>query len=98
MSRLTREEVRKVASLSRLSLDDAQADVFAGQLSAILEYAEKLNELDTAAVEPTSHALAMVNVLREDVPAPSLSREKVLSNAPEQEAGCFKVPPVIQEM
>jgi aspartyl-tRNA(Asn)/glutamyl-tRNA(Gln) amidotransferase subunit C len=97
MSRLTREEVRKVAVLSRLEFSDEQAEAYAGQLSRILDFVEKLNELDTSGVEPTSHALQLTNVLREDAVRPSLPREAALANAPEQEAGCFRVPPIIQE-
>jgi aspartyl-tRNA(Asn)/glutamyl-tRNA(Gln) amidotransferase subunit C len=98
MSLFTREEVRKVALLSRLEFSDAQADDFAGQLGRILDYVEKLNALDTSEVEPTSHALALSNVLRPDALRPSLAPERALANAPEQEAQCFKVPPIIQEM
>jgi aspartyl-tRNA(Asn)/glutamyl-tRNA(Gln) amidotransferase subunit C len=98
MSRLTREQVRKVALLSRLAPSDAEADAMAEQLSRILTHVEKLNELDTAGIEPTSHALTLVNVLREDEARPSLPRERALANAPDQEAGCFRVPPIIQEL
>lgn len=98
MSQFTREQVRKVALLSRLEFSDEQADVFAGQLSRILEHVDKLGELDTEGVEPTSHALALSNVLRPDVVRPSLANEAALANAPEAEAGCFRVPPIIQEM
>lgn len=98
MSEFTRDQVRKVAVLSRLEFSDAEADAFAGQLGRILTYVEKLGELDTADVPPTSHALALVNVLRPDVTHESLAPEQALANAPEQEAQCFKVPPIIQEM
>ncbi|MEN6627565.1 MAG: Asp-tRNA(Asn)/Glu-tRNA(Gln) amidotransferase subunit GatC [Candidatus Sumerlaeia bacterium] len=94
----TREDVRKIAVLARLELSDAQVDAFAGQLGRILAHVDKLGELDTEGVEPTSHSLRLVNVLRDDVPRPSLPNEAALANAPEQEAGCFKVPPIIQEM
>jgi aspartyl-tRNA(Asn)/glutamyl-tRNA(Gln) amidotransferase subunit C len=97
MSRLTRDQVRKVAVLSRLEFTDEQADAFAGQLSRILTYVEKLNALDTTDVEPTSHALALANVLRPDEPSPSLTAEEALANAPEAESQCFRVPPIIQE-
>jgi aspartyl-tRNA(Asn)/glutamyl-tRNA(Gln) amidotransferase subunit C len=97
MSRLSREEVLKVARLSRLEFGAAEADAYADQLSRILDFVEKLNELDTTGVEPTSHALALANVMREDIRRPSLPREAALANAPEQEAGCFRVPPIIQE-
>jgi aspartyl-tRNA(Asn)/glutamyl-tRNA(Gln) amidotransferase subunit C len=98
MSSFTRDQVRKVATLSRLEFTDEEADAFAGQLSRILEYIEKLNRLDTSRVEPTSHALALTNVMRKDEARPSLTNEQALANAPEAEAGCFRVPPIIQEM
>jgi aspartyl-tRNA(Asn)/glutamyl-tRNA(Gln) amidotransferase subunit C len=98
MSTFDREQVRQVARLSRLEFSDEEADAFAGQLSAILDYIGKLNALDTRGVEPTSHSLEMVNVLRKDEARPSLTPEEALANAPETEAQCFKVPPIIQEM
>ncbi|MCE5230559.1 Asp-tRNA(Asn)/Glu-tRNA(Gln) amidotransferase subunit GatC [bacterium] len=94
----TREDVRKIAVLARLDLTDAQMDHYAGQLGRILAHVDKLGELNTEGVEPTSHSLRLVNVLREDEPRPSLPNEAALANAPEQELGCFKVPPIIQEM
>ena len=97
MSRFTREQVRKVAVLSRLEFSDAEADAFADQLSRILTYVEKLNVLDTTDVEPTSHSLALINVLRPDQTRPSLTPAEALANAPETEAQCFRVPPIIQE-
>ncbi|MCL5271547.1 MAG: Asp-tRNA(Asn)/Glu-tRNA(Gln) amidotransferase subunit GatC [bacterium] len=94
----TRERVRKVALLSRLEFDDTEADAFAAQLSRILDYVAKLDELNTEGVEPTSHSLALSNVLRPDEPRPSLSNAQALANAPEAEAQCFRVPPIIQEL
>lgn len=98
MSRFTREQVRKVAVLSRLEFGDEQADALADQLTRILDHIDKLNELDTAGVEPTASALTLTNVLREDEVRPSLSRDQALANAPEAQAGCFRVPPIIQEL
>lgn len=98
MSQFTREQVRKVAMLSRLEFSDAEADAFADQLGRILDYVEKLSALDTTDVEPTSHALTRVNVMRKDEVRPSLTNEQALANAPEAEAQCFRVPPIIQEM
>lgn len=97
MSTFTREQVRKVALLSRLEFSDGEADAFASQLSRILGYVDQLNELDTTGVPPTSHALNITNVLRDDMARPSLSNEAALANAPQSELGCFKVPPIIQE-
>jgi aspartyl-tRNA(Asn)/glutamyl-tRNA(Gln) amidotransferase subunit C len=98
MSRFTPELVKKVALLSRLEFTAAEADAFAGQLSRILDYVDKLSALDTTGVEPTSHALALVNVMRRDEVRPSLSPEQALANAPAREAQCYRVPPILQEM
>lgn len=94
--KLTKEDVVYVAELARLEFNDDELQVFGGQLTSILDYAEKLNQLDTSNVKPTAHVLPVNNVLREDLVVPSLDREKVLQNAPSQENGCFKVPKVIE--
>lgn len=94
----SRDDVRKIAVLARLELSDEQTDAYADQLGRILSHVDKLGELDTEGVEPTSHSLRLVNVLREDVARPSLPNEAALANAPDKESGCFKVPPIIQEM
>ncbi len=96
MSRITREEIEKVARLSRLALSPEQTSLYVQQLGDILGYADTLNGLDTANVEPTSHSLALTNVFREDVPVASLTPEAALANAPESEAQCFRVPQIIQ--
>jgi aspartyl-tRNA(Asn)/glutamyl-tRNA(Gln) amidotransferase subunit C len=97
MTRITRDEVQKIARLSRLEFDHQDADRTAGHLSDILDYIEKMNELDTGQVPPTSHAIPLTNVMREDETRPSLGNEQALANAPGQENGCFRVPPIIQE-
>jgi aspartyl-tRNA(Asn)/glutamyl-tRNA(Gln) amidotransferase subunit C len=94
---ISREEVQKVAFLARLKLTEQEAEQFTGQLNDILRFAEKLNELDTEHVEPTSHVLPMFNVLRDDEVRPSIPREKALANAPEQKDGMFRVPAVFEE-
>ncbi|WP_317259172.1 Asp-tRNA(Asn)/Glu-tRNA(Gln) amidotransferase subunit GatC [Paenibacillus sp. J5C2022] len=93
---ITLKDVEHVANLARLELSDAEKEQFTGQLNAILKYAEKLNELDTDGVEPTSHVLNVTNVMREDVVKPSLPIEKVLQNAPDEEDGQIKVPAVLE--
>jgi len=98
VSDFTRDEIHRLALLARLEFTDEQADAFAQQLTQILQYVETLNGLDTTGVEPTSHALALHSVMRDDEPRPSLSNAEALANAPEQEAGCFRVPPIIQEL
>lgn len=93
---LTRNQVEHVAKLARLGLSEAEKEAFTVQLSRILEHVESLNRLETGDVPPTYHAVALQNVLREDKPHQSLDREKVLSQAPDAEAGCFKVPKITE--
>lgn len=91
------EQVRHVAKLSRLQLDDAHIHPFAQQLSDVLNYVEKLNELDLDGVEPMAHAMDVTNVWREDEMHGGLSPEQALSNAPQQEPPFFRVPKVIAD-
>ena len=93
--KISLEEVQYVARLARLELADDEAQEMAGQLDRILTYVDKLNELDTAAVAPTTHAIAIVNAFREDEPAASLPREEALANGPAQNGVAFVVPKVI---
>ena len=93
---ITRETVDYVAHLSRLELTEQEKGRFAGQISAILEYMDKLNELDTSGVEPMVHGIAGHQAMRADVVGQSLPREEALANAPEQSEGCFKVPRIIE--
>jgi aspartyl-tRNA(Asn)/glutamyl-tRNA(Gln) amidotransferase subunit C len=90
-------EVRKVAKLSRLELSDAEVEEFTGQLSAILDYVAKMNELDTEGVEPLAHCLAVSNVFRVDCVKESLGTEKTLANAPERDGEFFKVPKILDD-
>ena len=94
---ITREDVEHVAELARLELTSAEKEQFIAQLNSILTYFEKLNELDTSDVEPTSHVIPMSNVLRDDEARPSLDRTMVLQNAPEASHFFFKVPRIIEE-
>ena len=93
---VTREDVEKVAVLARLKLNEQEIEEMTSQLNEILEYFEKLQELDTEGVEPLSHVLPMKNVYREDKVKPSLSQEEILMNAPEKGHGHFKVPRIIE--
>lgn len=93
---ITANNVDHVAKLARLQLSEADTERFTDQLNAILKYAEKLNELDTDHVEPTSHPMPLVNVMREDAVRPSWPIESVLKNAPDEEDGQFKVPAVLE--
>lgn len=89
------EQVRHVAKLARLALDDSQLSRFATELEPILEYVGQLASVDVTGVEPMAHTLPVFNVLRDDVVEPSLSVEQVLQNAPESDGPFFKVPKVI---
>jgi aspartyl-tRNA(Asn)/glutamyl-tRNA(Gln) amidotransferase subunit C len=90
---ITRDEVLHVARLARLELTDEEIERFTEQLSAILEAVAKVSELDLADVEPTAHPLDIVNVWAEDEPRLSIPVDAALQNAPDREAGFFKVPP-----
>jgi aspartyl-tRNA(Asn)/glutamyl-tRNA(Gln) amidotransferase subunit C len=94
---IAREDVEHVAELARLELTSAEKEQFIAQLNSILTYIEKLNELDTRDVEPTSHVLPMANVFRDDEVRPSMDRAEVLHNAPEESHFFFKVPRIIEE-
>jgi aspartyl-tRNA(Asn)/glutamyl-tRNA(Gln) amidotransferase subunit C len=96
MAKITEQDVRHVALLSRLYFSDEEIKSFARDLDNILAYVEQLNELDTSKIEPTSHALKMANVFRPDEVVTPLPVEEMLSNAPESEKQCFKVPKIIQ--
>ena len=93
--KMTKEEVLYVARLARLDLDEASIDTFAGQIDEILGYIEKLNQVDTKGINPTSHAVSLTNAFRDDVERQHLDRERALANAPEQEEGQFVVPKVV---
>jgi aspartyl-tRNA(Asn)/glutamyl-tRNA(Gln) amidotransferase subunit C len=90
---ISRDEVLHVARLARLALSDDEVDRLGAQLNAILEAVGKVSELDLTDVEPTAHPLDLVNVWAEDEPQESLSVEDALANAPDREAGFFRVPP-----
>lgn len=93
--KITKEEVVRVANLARLDLDEESIGKFAGQIDNILEYIDMLNRVETEGVAPTSHAIFLANVFREDKVKEPLDRNKALANAPEKEDGNFVVPKVI---
>lgn len=92
---ITIGEVEHVALLARLELTDEEKEMYAGQLSAILEYAGMLDELDTEKVTPTAHVLPLRNVYREDRAGEHLPLEKTMQNAPERDGSYFKVPKIV---
>jgi len=93
---ITVSEVRYIARLARLQFTPAEEERLAREMSEILEYMDKLNELDTEAIPPMSHVLDLVNVLREDRVEQRISREEALSNAPDADDAYFRVPKVIE--
>jgi aspartyl-tRNA(Asn)/glutamyl-tRNA(Gln) amidotransferase subunit C len=95
---LTLDEVRRVAALARLKLSAEEEQLFAGQLSAVLDHVRALEALDVSGVPPMTHALADGEpvALRPDTLVPGLSPEEALANAPAREGTCFKVPRIIE--
>ncbi|MFO0923082.1 MAG: Asp-tRNA(Asn)/Glu-tRNA(Gln) amidotransferase subunit GatC [Pirellulales bacterium] len=91
---LDREQVKKIAYLARLHLEDAELDAMTEQLSKIVHFVDKLSEVDTEGVEPFVHAIEFSNVFGPDVVQPSLDRQAALANAPQADSECFKVPAV----
>ena len=92
---LSREDVRHVAELARLDFSDEEEGRMAEEMSRILEYVEKLDELDTSGVPPMSHVLDVTNVYREDDIESRIDREQALEAAPDAEQGYFLVPRVV---
>lgn len=94
---LTREQVRHLADLARIDLDDAELDHLAPQLSVILESVASISEVAADDIPPTSHPIPMTNVFREDVVVPGLTAEQALSGAPAVEEQRFSVPRILGE-
>jgi len=94
-AKIALDDVRHVAKLARLSMDEPRLAKLTGQLESILGYIAQIGEVDMSKVEPMAHALPLHNVLREDVVEPALSLEAVLQNAPDTDPPFFKVPKVI---
>ena len=95
--RISTADVAHVARLARLELSSEELERFTEQLAAVLDHAADIAALDTAGVEETAHPLPLVNVLRDDVPRPSLERDEVLAQAPQAEDGRFRVPRILGE-
>lgn len=89
---IDRDQVLHVARLARLRLSEEEVETMTGELSGILEHVDRIGRLDLEGVEPTSHVVALENVLRADVPHESLPREVALAPAPEPSDGAFKAP------
>ena len=94
--KLSLAQVEHVARLAQLTLSDQEKELFREQLSSILEYAQRLQQLDTSAIPPTATVLPLENVMRDDQVRPSLPLADVLANAPDTEDGHFRVPVVLE--
>ena len=94
--KLTHKQVAHIAELARLALTEEEIQLYQEQLSAVLEYAERLQAVDTDAIPPTATVLPMRNVMRADEPRPSMAREDILANAPQAKEGRFQVQAVLK--
>jgi len=97
VAKITRKEVEHVARLARLELTEEEKERMTAQLDSILGYIDKLNELDTSQVEPTTTVIPMVSVMREDAVRPPLKQEEALANAPDRQDVFFRVPRIIED-
>jgi aspartyl-tRNA(Asn)/glutamyl-tRNA(Gln) amidotransferase subunit C len=95
--KITIEEVEHVARLARLELRPDDKARMRAELDGILAYIDKLRALDVEGVEPTSHAVPLTNIMREDEPRPSFPRDEMLANAPDRHGDFFRVPKIIEE-
>lgn len=89
-------DIKYVAHLARIALSPEEEAKLGAQLGNILGYIEKLNELDVSNVEPTAHAIPLVNISRPDVVRPSLTNEEAMANAPAKANGLFLVPKIVE--
>ena len=93
----SKKTIEKVARLALLDLSEEDKEMFSKQLGDILSHFKKLNDLDTSNIEPTTHAIDLKNVYREDVPTPSLSNKDALKNTEHKKDGYFKAPRILKE-
>ena len=97
MSKITAEDVKKVAALSRLDLEPEEIETYTKQLEKILDYVAQLQEIDTDGIEPTTRAVEVVNVTREDIISSTKVREDILRLSPQREGEFFRVPKILSE-
>ena len=94
---ITRQDVQHIAELAKLSLTGAEEERYQEQLSAILDYAQRLNALDTEAIPPTASVLPLRSIMRDDAARPSLPVEDILANAPARSGDAFEVPVILED-
>lgn len=95
MSKITPDEVRRIAALANIGLEDAEIERMAGELDRIVGFVEQLQDVDTSDVPPTDQVTGLIDVWREDEVKSELSRDELLANAPDQQDGFFKVKRVL---
>ena len=93
---ISKKEIEHVAKLARINFTEQEIEKFSKELSDIVGFVNKLNEVDTEGIPLTAHVLPINNVFRDDIVQESLERDKILQNAPSKEAGCFSVPKVVE--
>ena len=96
-TKISLQDVEHVARLARLELSPAEKERMRRELDGILAYIDKLRALDTSGIAPTSHAVPVTNVMRDDVERPSLPQDEMLANAPDRQGDLFRVPKIIEE-
>jgi aspartyl-tRNA(Asn)/glutamyl-tRNA(Gln) amidotransferase subunit C len=94
--KLSKKDVEHAAKLARLGLSEEEKELFTKQLAQILDYADTINKLDTKGVPPTSHAIPMKNVFRDDKVVTCRETDEIIRNAPEEEGRMFKVPKILE--
>jgi aspartyl-tRNA(Asn)/glutamyl-tRNA(Gln) amidotransferase subunit C len=94
--KITKEQVEHVANLARLNLTEEEKEQMTTDMEAIIEFANRINEIDIDNINPTAHIIPVNNVFREDEINLSFSRDELLSNAPNKENGCFSVPRIVE--
>src|SRR5690625_5178324 len=97
MEKVTKDDVKKIAHAVRIALSDEEEEMYANELGTTIVNTEKLNELNTDDVTPTTHGIILENVMREDEPKQSITQEEALKNAPDQQDGHFKVPSIMEQ-
>jgi len=96
MAKISKEDVQRVALLSRIDMTEEEVELFQTQLERILEYMDKLNELNTDEIDPMASVMGLSDVFRDDEVRPSLSCEEAIANAPEKTHDSFKVPTIVE--
>ena len=94
--KITTDEVKYVANLAKLYVNEAEAEKLTTEMESIINFANMLSEIDTESIAPTNHAMKVQNVFRDDIIENSYSQEDILKNAPSQDGGCYLVPKVVE--